>query len=136
MKNVLTLLLGILVLVSCGMTKNSKVQASGPIEIKKVSTDATYGSEKNPIMVGGVADEQGPQNERAFLDQLAGPEGQKISYTRTGSCCAFDSERGFLGQGLLDIYEITYEGLNQPILLYINMYDYQPLYAPVGFTIR
>lgn len=136
MRYQLTLLLGLILLVSCGTAKNTKVQASGPIKITKVTTDKSYGSEKNPIMVGGVADSKGPLNERTYLDLLAGPNGEEISYKRVRSCCAFKTDRGFLGEGLLDVYLIRYEGLEKPIELFINMYDYSTLYAPVGFTIR
>lgn len=133
MRYSLTLLLGLIIVASCGTTK---VLPSGPIKITTVTKDATYGSEKNPIMVGGVVDSKGPQNERAYLDLLAGPNGEEISYERIKSCCSFKSEHGFMGKGLLDVYEIKYEGLKKQVLLYINMYDYQKLYAPVGFTIR
>lgn len=137
MRYTFTLFLGVLLLAaSCGTAKNAKVSASGPMKISKVTKDASYGSEKNPIMVGGVTDSKGPSNERAFLDLLAGPNGEEISYTRVSSCCSFKSERGFMGKGLLDVYEVKYEGLRKPVMLYINMYDYQTLYAPVGFTIR
>jgi hypothetical protein len=136
MRHTLTLLLGLFILASCGTAKNAKVLARGPIKITKVTKDDTYGSEKNPIMVGGVVDSNGPSNERAYLDLLAGPNGEEISYNRVSSCCAFKSDRGFMGKGLLDVYEVKYEGMKKPIMLYINMYDYQTLYAPVGFTIR
>jgi hypothetical protein len=134
MRYTLPLLLGLILLASCGTSK--EVLPRGPIKISKVTKDSTYGSEKNPIMVGGVADSKGPSNERAYLDLLLGPNGEEISYKRIESCCSFKSERGFMGKGLLDVYEIRYEGLKKPIFLYINMYDYSTLYAPVGFTIR
>ncbi|MDG1331871.1 MAG: 2-dehydro-3-deoxyphosphooctonate aldolase [Crocinitomicaceae bacterium] len=133
MRYTLTLLLVLIILASCG---TAKVLPSGPIKITKVTKDATYGSEKNPILVGGVVDSKGPQNEGAYLDLLAGPNGEEISYKRVKSCCSFKSDRGFMGKGLLDVYEVKYEGLRKPVLLYINMYDYQTLYAPIGFTIR
>ena len=137
MRYTLPLIIGfVFIFTSCGTAKNTKVSASGPIEVKEISTDATYGSEKNPIMVGGVVDSEGPTNERRYLDLLAGPNGEKISYKRLSSCCAFKSDNGFMGSGLLDIYEITYEGQDASMQLYINMYDYQKLFAPVGLTIR
>jgi len=136
MKHTFTLLFGLLILASCASTKKAQILPNGPIEIKKVSDDQSYGTEKNPIMVGGVSDSKGPQNERAYLDLLAGPEGQEITYNRVKSCCSFSTERGFMGKGLLDVYKITYQGQKEPIYLYINMYDYQTLYAPMGFTIR
>lgn len=106
---------------------NNTFQLSG------VSTDATYGyTEHNAIKVGGKR--QGPLNERRFLNALLGPQGQKITYKRTGSCCPFKTPNANAGSGLLDVFEITYEGLENPIKLYINMYDYAPLKAPKGFS--
>lgn len=128
---------GFLVLCSsCGTMKNATLPGNGPITISSISTDNSYGSAQNPILVGGVSDSQGPANERRYLDLLAGPNGEKITYTRTKSCCPFSTENSAMGEGLLDIYAISYDGLETPIELYINMYDYETLYAPVGLTIR
>ena len=101
--------------------------------IREFATDATYGyTEKNPIMVG----EFSPQNQRRFLNALAGPKGEPISYRRLGSCCPFYTKNGTFGNsGMLDKYEVTYEGLEKPIILYINMYDSDVLKVPVGFTL-
>ncbi|WP_299985912.1 hypothetical protein [uncultured Pontibacter sp.] len=105
--------------------------------IAEVSEDKTYGYDsKNPIMVGGADKSEGPLNERRFLNALAGPDGEVISYHRLGSCCSFQSKNGMMGGGLLDKYSITYEGLAEPIILYINMYDSAKLKVPVGFTLK
>jgi len=91
-----------------------------------ISEDATYGySEDNPIQVGGDWLE-GPSRERAFLDNLMGPNGEMISYERVGS--------EEYGDTILDKYQITYSGLSSPITLYIDEYGWGILYAPVGFT--
>ena len=104
--------------------------------IKKYATDKTYGyTEKNPIMVGKAGG--GPKDERRFLNALAGPNGEQISYQRLGSCCPFFTKNGLFGDsGMLDKYEVTYQGLKTPIILYINMYDSDVLQVPVGFTLR
>ena len=104
--------------------------------IKEYATDKTYGySEKNPIMVGKEGG--GPKDERRFLNALAGPNGEEISYQRLGSCCGFFTKNGLFGDsGMLDMYEVSYEGLDKPITLYINMYDSDVLQVPVGFTLR
>jgi len=105
------------------------------LQPKGISTDETYGySKNNPIKVGGARENAGPLSERIYLYMLKGPGGQRIRFTRRGSCCPFSSPNGFNGTGLLDIYIITYEGATKPIVLYINMYDYEPTMAPVGFT--
>jgi len=108
---------------------------SSGVQLSGVSEDPTYGyNQENPIKVGGVKEHQGPENERRYLEALRGPTGQKISYNRVGSCCPFDAPDGFLGGGMLDIYEVTYEGVKTPVRLYLNMYDRDRLLAPRGFS--
>ncbi len=100
---------------------------SGPINSTGacvISTDDTYGyTQENPIKVGGDAFD-GPPRERAFLDNLLGPNGESISYERTGSLA--------FGDTILDAFEIT--GLNKETILYIDEYSFTELQAPVGFT--
>ena len=99
------------------------------------ATDNSYGhSPENPINVGGL--QNGALNQRIFLSALAGPNGEEISFERIGSCCPFPSPNGFNGTGMLDRYEITFEGLAAPIILYMNFYDSDVLKVPVGFTLR
>lgn len=104
------------------------------------SQSEEYGySEDNPVKVGTENLNDGPANERAYLDLLTGPNGEEISYNRLGSCCEFETENSPFGGGLLDRYEIEYEGLEEPIILYINMYDPDPdgvVQAPEGFKLK
>jgi hypothetical protein len=67
---------------------------------------------------------------------LAEPNGERISYFRAGSCCPVKSKNGFMGTALLDNYRVTWTGSKDTVSIYINMYDYGELKAPVGFTIR
>lgn len=107
-----------------------------PFKILGVSEDKSYGfSEKNPIHVGGVKSMQGPQNEQRYLNALLGPNGEEISYFRRGSCCSFKTPNGFMNTGLLDVYKVSWGG-SDTMTLYIDMYDYGTLYAPVGFTYK
>lgn len=104
--------------------------------ILNYSEDETYGyTEKNPIMVGAEGG-SGPENERRFLNALAGPNGEEISYYRMGSCCAFQTENSAWGGGMLDKYHVSYEGNKDGVVLYINMYDSDSLFIPIGFTRR
>jgi hypothetical protein len=146
MKNQIKLSAGIAIMMlfmACSTTKTTtsgnKAQLlnDNTFVLTELSTDVSYGyTAKNPIKVGGVASSQGPKNERRFLNALAGPNGEKISYIREGSCCEFNSKYGFMGKGLLDIYTVKWAGQSKPISIYINMYDYEPIKAPVGFTIN
>lgn len=89
-----------------------------------VSTDSTYGTTtENPIKVGGDWTE-GPYRERAFMDVLRGPNGEAITYERVRS------EQ--VGDIVLDVYEIR--GLAEKVTLYLNMYEFDVLEIPAGFT--
>ncbi|MBY0536939.1 MAG: hypothetical protein K2P88_13905 [Chitinophagaceae bacterium] len=105
-------------------------------QLTEVSTDESYGyTESNPIRVGGPFSDA-VKNEQRFLNALLGPDNQVVKYRRTGSCCPFKTPNGIMDGGLLDRYEITYEGLEKPIYLFVNMYDYEYLKAPKGFTFK
>lgn len=98
-----------------------------------VADDYGY-SEKNPIKVGGF--NNGPANERRYLDRLTGPNGEPTTYIRRGSCCMFKSKSSPMGSGMLDIYEVTIAGDSEKKVLYLNMYDSDKLHAPKGFLIK
>ena len=142
------LLIGtVLFIFSCASTKQVSKGAyaaqilrdDNTFLITEMATDKTYGlSPKNPVQVGGVKDSEGPKNERRFLNALAGPNGEAISYFRSGSCCAIKSDNDPFGLGsvMLDNYKVTWENAKDTISIYINMYDSGKLQAPVGFTIK
>jgi hypothetical protein len=90
----------------------------------EISTDNTYGyHEDNPIMVGGNI-LAGPARESYYLDNLKGPYGEEVNYMRLGSIPFMDT--------ILDQFQVTYG--NTTVLLYIDMYTFEPLLAPAGFT--
>lgn len=102
-------------------------------DITEYSSDKDYAlSGDNPAKVG----ERSVSNQRRFLASLAGPNGEELTFHRKGSCCAYESENGFGGAALVDIYMVSYEGLKEPIPIYISFYDYVTLYIPKGFTKR
>lgn len=104
--------------------------------LDSISADESYGyTQANPIMVSG-ATESGAYNQRRFLNALLGPDGEAVTYTRRGSCCPFNSPNGFMGGGLLDMYEVTIAGQSKPVVLYLNLYDKGILRAPKGFTFK
>merc|ERR1712000_632294 len=86
------LILGILtIFFSCSATKEASKNSAQILRdnstflVTEISTDKTYGySPKNPVEVGGAKNSEGPRNERRFLNALAGPNGEKISYYRAG----------------------------------------------------
>jgi hypothetical protein len=114
--------LGLLALGACATPSRSAAPAA----------EDTYGRvPENPVRVGN-----GPPGERAYLTALRGPGGQLVVSRRLGSCCIFETPNGFDGRGLLDIYEVTYEGLDEPVRLYLDMYDAGEVRAPRGFVLE
>jgi hypothetical protein len=120
MKPSLIILVVFLIFSACASTKKTNVDAD------------SYGyAQSNPIKTG-----KGPSGERAYLDRLTGPNGEKVKYERLGSCCPFKTKNGLLDNtGMLDKYEVTYEGLGKKVILYLNMYDEDKLMAPKGFIL-
>jgi len=106
-----------------------------PMSLTKRAESADYGySEKIPVAVGGGFSEGG-HNVYRYLNALAGPQGQKIHYTRIGTCCAFKTpDSPFDGTGLLEVYEVTYDGSSKPNRLYFNWYGAADPQIPVGLT--
>lgn len=143
MNRFLLAVLFLLALTACKSSKEIVLKKSNSInitlelldhytfKIKYYSQDKSYGyTPGNPVKVGGVRD--GPLNERRFLNALTGPNGERVNYSRVGSCCGFDTPNSPWG-GLLDIYSVTYKGLDSTVNIYINMYDADTLRVPVGF---
>ena len=91
-----------------------------------IATDMNYGYTKgNAIRVGDGGELfGGPSRERAYLDNLRGPNWEPISYERARSLNFEDT--------ILDEYVIT--GLGNPVTLYLDIYKFEELKAPAGFT--
>ncbi len=133
-----SLLLLSLAILSCSSSKKSFQRTmvnSSAFYIAEVSTDSTYGYDsRNPVMVGGDM-QDGPLNEKRYLNGLAGPNGEMISYSRSSSCCPVKSKNGFMGYAMLDHFRVTWEGSKDTVSIYLNMYDPGEIKAPVGFTL-
>ena len=105
--------------------------------IKEYSTDKKYGYDKDypvNIFFNNTANET--INQERFLNALAGPKGEKISFTKLESCCPFPTKRNEMGAGFLDVYELKWNGQKKPTLLYLNIYEKGILMVPVGLTLK
>jgi hypothetical protein len=95
-----------------------------------VSDDPSYGfTRENPVQIGGGALYMKARETR-YLEALRGPDGQPIRYRRTGSLPQNPQEP----RVILDAYEVTYDGLEKPLTLYLNAYHYWKQDAPKGLT--
>src|SRR6478609_4410257 len=91
------------------------------------AADERYGlAIETPVQVGGGA-MYGPARERRYFDALRGPDGQVVRYRRLGSLPGAD------GTTILDAYETTYDGLANPVTIYVDEYHFTDPVAPRGF---
>jgi len=101
------------------------------------SKDPEYGvTEQNPIELGGFL--RGTKYEGAHIEYfqgLQGPNGEQVQVKRLGSCCAFEDPSMPFG-GLLDMYELTYNGISKPIVIYVNLYKFVKPMAPKGLVLQ
>ena len=112
------------------------VKADNTFEIKQFSTDKKYGYDKDyPINIFYKTSNTDANQER-FLNALAGPKGEKITYTKLEGCCPFPTKRSDMGAGFLDVYELKWEGQKKPIQLYINIYEKGSVMVPLGLRLK
>ena len=105
--------------------------------ITEYSKDKKYGYDQDyPINVFYLSTSNETINQERFLNALAGPNGEKITFKKVESCCPFPTKTTDMGAGLLDIYEVRWEGQKKPIRLYMNIYERGALLAPVGLKIK
>jgi hypothetical protein len=135
-------------MTSCTSTKSTlkNVDNNAPIPrltpnntfvITEFSKDKKYGYDKDyPINIFYRNTKDETINQQRFLNALAGPKGEKISYTKLENCCPFPTKNTDLGAGFLDVYELKWDGQTKPILLYLNIYEKGILMVPVGLGLK
>lgn len=142
------MLLLLFIAVSCISTKSTimNVDDTAPIPtltkentfvITEFSNDNKYGYNPDyPINVFFRNTRDEKINQERFLNALAGPKGEKISFTKIESCCPFPTKKTEVGAGFLDVYELTWAGKDKPVRLYLNMYEKGKLMVPVGLGLK
>jgi hypothetical protein len=101
------------------------------------SKDLKYGYDADyPVNVFYLNAKDENLNAHRYLDALAGPKGEKITYTKIESCCPFPTKRVEMGAGFLDVYELKWDGQTKPVKLYINIYERGYLLVPLGLTLK
>jgi hypothetical protein len=105
--------------------------------ITEYSKDKKYGYDPDyPINIFYSGTKNETINQHRFLNALAGPNGEKITYTKLESCCPFPTKRSEMGAGLLDVFQLRWEGQQNPVTLYLNIYEKGVLMVPVGLTLK
>lgn len=148
MKKIVPFLVLLLLVTSCISTKSTlkNVNDNAPTPrllnndtfvITEYSKDKKYGYNKDyPINIYYAGTQNETINQQRFFNALAGPKGEKITFTKLESCCPFPTKRSEMGAGLLDVYEVRWEGQQNPVKLYLNIYEKGVLMVPVGLTLK
>jgi hypothetical protein len=110
-----------------------------PIEV--TARKRSYGwSARNPVKLGGYNPALGPlsgqERQVRFLNSLWGPGGETVFYERIATCCPFQHFGAPLDRAMLDVYSLTWEGLPEPKLLYMDRYREGAVRVPAGLTTR
>jgi hypothetical protein len=147
MKKTVLVISLILFFTSCISTKSTikNIDDNAPLPqlsknntfvITEYSKDIKYGYDKDyPINVFYYSTRNESVNQERFLNALAGPKGENLSFKKLESCCPFPTKRSEMGAGFLDVYEVKWEGLKKPVILYMNIYEKGALKVPVGFSL-
>lgn len=148
MKKIVSFIALLFIATSCVSTqstlKNIDDNAPSPVlrdnntfAISVLSTDKKYGYNKDyPVNIFFESTAGDTKNEYRFLNALAGPNGEKISYKKLESCCPFPTKRSDMGAGLLSVYELTWIGQRSPVTLYLNIYEKGILMIPLGLAAK
>lgn len=105
----------------------------GSMKLKEISNNKKYGyvpDFENSIKVGNS------DNILSYLFALKGPNGEKTFASRIGSCCPYSKEYKPNDSGMLAKWSITYSGLKEPIILYLNKNVYEEPKCPIGLTFK
>lgn len=92
-----------------------------------VSADPTFGfTQENPVRVGQGDPITGPGMERDYLNLLRGPNGEAVTYVRSGSLATDET--------ILDEYQVTYGEPAVTVTLYLDQYHDGQFRLPQGFN--
>lgn len=148
MKKIVLFITVILLVASCGSIKSTlkNIDNNAPVPvvgknnsfvITEYSKDKKYGYDKDyPINIYYRGTKNDTINQKYFLNALAGPKGEKITYTRMENCCPFPTKNSDMGAGFLNVYELKWEGQKKPVILYLNIYERGLLMVPVGLSLQ
>ncbi len=116
---------------------NLQLTENNTFTISEFSKDRKYGYDQDyPINIFFESTRNETINQQRFLNALAGPKGEKITYTKLESCCPFPTKTSAMGAGLLDVYELKWEGQKSPVILYLNIYEKGVLMVPFGLSLK
>jgi hypothetical protein len=91
-----------------------------------VASDSAYGFSISNAVKVGLDEATGPARATQFLSALRGPAGQAVRSSRIGSAL-------YAGT-VLHMYELSYEGLEKPVVIFLDVFHFETPKAPAGLT--
>lgn len=125
-------------------TKNTREFIIGNdslLMVTDISRSSKYGyTPSDPVKLGVTKLDVALKYPDKYFNTLVGPNGEPVYYRRIKSCCPFKTvnseEYPYQNLAVLEVYEISYEGLKEPLLIYVNFFDEGKVLAPKGFSIK
>lgn len=147
MKKLLLILIIIVSTSSCISTKstiknidNDVIRPNvknGMFIFTEYATDSKYGVDADyPVNIGLSNFQSEEVLIGYFFNGLQGPNGEKIEFKKTETCCPFPTEHSNMGVGLLSLYEVNFEGYTKKQIFYFNIYEKGKVVCPKGFSIK
>jgi hypothetical protein len=110
---------------------------NGMFVITEYATDSKYGVDADyPVNIGVFGQNSEEQFVSYFFNGLEGPNGEKIQYKKTETCCPFPTKNSNMGAGLLSMYEVNLEGSSKKQIFYFNVYEKGKVVCPKDFKIK
>lgn len=110
---------------------------NGMFVITEYATDSKYGVDADyPVNIGVIGQNSEDQFVSYFFKGLEGPNGEKIEFKKTETCCPFPTKNSNMGAGLLSMYEVNLEGSSKKQIFYFNVYEKGKVVCPKDFKIK
>ena len=110
---------------------------NGMFVITEYATDSKYGVDADyPVNIGVIGQNSEEQFVSYFFNGLEGPNGEKIQFKKTETCCPFPTKHSNMGAGLLSMYEVNLEGSSKKQVFYFNVYEKGKIVCPKDFKIK
>jgi hypothetical protein len=110
---------------------------NGMFVITEYATDPKYGIDADyPVNIGVIGQNSEEQFVNYYFNGLEGPNGEKIEFKKTETCCPFPTEHSNMGAGLLSLYEVNLVGSSKKQIFYFNVYEKGKIVCPKDFKIK
>jgi hypothetical protein len=124
--------------------KNSRefiIERDSLIKIEGISKSERYAfTPDEPVKLGVAKRALALTYIEKYFNSITGPNGEVVRYKRFKSCCPYKTvnseEYPYQNLAVLEVYQVIYDGLKEPVLIYINFFDEGKVLAPKGFLIK